>query len=123
MAKANLCTSLCVCEGKGATTEWRRIADMNKMGESEFFYRTPRGIKPEFIPCKQGTDNIADVKVIDWQMTDGKISGTMNSRVQVIEIADLRAFHSVYLEDEETIRSLLLKGVCIPNILARPFMN
>lgn len=123
MAKANLCTSLCVCEGKGSTTEWRRIADMNKMGESEFFYRTPRGIKPEFIPCKQGTDNIADVKVIDWQMTDGKISGTMNSRVQVIEIADLRAFHSVYLEDEETIRNLLLKGVCIPNILARPFMN
>lgn len=123
MAKTNICTSLCVCEGIQSSNQWRRIADLNKMGESEFFYNTPKGVKPEFIPCKQGSDNIADVKVIDWQMQDGKVTGTMNTLVHVIEIADVRAFASIYVEDEDAIRKLLLDGICVPNILAKPFAN
>lgn len=123
MAKTNVCTSMCVCEaGDGSNAlRWRRVADMNRMGGSEFFYNPPKGVKPELIPTKQNAANVSDVRVMDWQITEGNVEGTINPRVTIYELADLKAFQSVYMEDEEKIRKILEKGFSIPNILAKPF--
>lgn len=124
MAKTNICTSMCICEAESPSTlKWRRVADMNRMGGSEFFYETPKGVKPDFIPSKQNSAHICDVRVLDWQMVDGKAEGNMNPRVVVYELAVLKAFQSVYMEDEAAIRNILEKGFPIPNLLARPFSH
>lgn len=124
MAKANICTSLCVCEvGEQPNTQrWRRIADMNRMGGSAFFYATPKGVKPAFIPAKPSMSAaFCDVRVMDWQVSGLEVESTVNPRVAIYELAELEAFQSLHMEDEEEIRKTLEHGFLIPNTMAKPF--